>query len=513
MKVDMKRRIAWTVSAAALSTAIAAPHAVAQVDEIIVSATKREESLQEVPIAITAVSGDQLDRGGVKDLKDLPTLAPSFNINSSQTESGGTTLRLRGVGTTGNNVGLESAVGVFLDGVYLSRAGVALGDLLDVEQIEILRGPQGTLFGRNTSAGALSVKTKKADLNEFEMWANATYGNFDTWGTQVGANLPLVEDKFAVRVAGAFRNQDEGWVQGLGESESYTRNRYLLKGQFQWQINDSADLRVIADIASTREACCDGVLVRDTVLSTNGGGTGGAFLAAGLPANGGVQFFGDSALDNRRGLNEVPIENNTDQNGISAELNWLFDNDVSLTYIGAFRHYESESVQTDFSNLDFYRVPGVNGYPGYSEIDNTTHELRLQGVNGRLDWLVGAYYSNEEIEGAGVLELGADYTELISAGLLVRCHHRSDRVWRIARRLSSCSRGGTSCDRWHLRRHPRCGGSTASRSVLVVCWRRRCGRHVPRQPRQAGRLVLVLLHPQHVGDYRSIGSDRRLALG
>ena len=128
-----------SASIAVLAMSIATPPAAAQVDEIIVSATKRDESLQEVPIAITAVNAEALDRAGVKDIKDLPTLAPSFNINSSQTESGGTTLRLRGVGTTGNNVGLESAVGVFIDGIYLSRAGVALGDLLDVEQIEVLR--------------------------------------------------------------------------------------------------------------------------------------------------------------------------------------------------------------------------------------------------------------------------------------------------------------------------------------------------------------------------------------
>ena len=114
------------------------------------TATQRAESVQDVPIAVTALDPEILDRAGVADVTSLDSVAPSFNMNSSDTATGGTTLRIRGVGTTGNNIGLESSVGVFLDGVYLSRPGVALGDLLDLEQIEVLRGPQGTLFGRNT---------------------------------------------------------------------------------------------------------------------------------------------------------------------------------------------------------------------------------------------------------------------------------------------------------------------------------------------------------------------------
>lgn len=134
------------------------------VEEITVTATKREESLQDVPIAVTAITPLQIERSGMLDIRDLPMLASSFNMNSSQTESQGTTLRIRGVGTTGNNIGLESSVGVFLDGIYLSRPGIALGDQLDVDSIEVLRGPQGTLFGRNVSAGALNLRTRRPSL-------------------------------------------------------------------------------------------------------------------------------------------------------------------------------------------------------------------------------------------------------------------------------------------------------------------------------------------------------------
>ena len=134
-------------------------------EPIIVTATLRAMDVQDIPLAVTAVAPEALEREGVSDIKTLASISPSFNIQSSQTETQGTSIKIRGVGTTGNNTGLESSVGVFIDGVYQSRPGVALGDLVDLERLEILRGPQGTLFGRNTSAGALNISTKRANLS------------------------------------------------------------------------------------------------------------------------------------------------------------------------------------------------------------------------------------------------------------------------------------------------------------------------------------------------------------
>ena len=261
------------------------------IEEIIVTATKRNESLQDVPIAITAISSDALDKAGVKDLRDLSTVAASFNLNSSQTESQGTTLRIRGVGTTGNNIGLESAVGVFLDGVYLSRPGVALGDLLDVNQIEVLRGPQGTLFGRNTSAGALNIRTKKANTQENEFFANATGGNFGAVNVQAGASGPLIQDKLAYRISGAWRQQD-GFLESATGAESRNRDRVLFRGQLQWDVSDTVDVRFIGDYSSVDENCCDAVVLLESAAVG-----AGSFAAAGLPADGGVTASGFDALE------------------------------------------------------------------------------------------------------------------------------------------------------------------------------------------------------------------------
>lgn len=177
-------------------------------EPIIVTATLRAMDVQDIPIAVTAVAPEALERQGINDIKNLASISPSFNIQSSQTETQGTSIKIRGVGTTGNNTGLESSVGVFIDGVYQSRPGVALGDLVDLERLEILRGPQGTLFGRNTSAGALNVTTKRPSLSEFEGFANASYGNYNFMNVQAGVSIPVAQDVAGVRLSGTWRKRD-----------------------------------------------------------------------------------------------------------------------------------------------------------------------------------------------------------------------------------------------------------------------------------------------------------------
>ena len=378
----------------------------AAIEEIRVTATRRDESLQDVPVAVTALSAEALDRAGVKDLRDLDTLATSFNMNSSQTETGGTTLRIRGVGTTGNNIGLESAVGVFLDDVYLSRPGIALADLMDVEQIEVLRGPQGTLFGRNTSAGAISIRTRKPNLTENEFFANVTAANFDGYNIQAGASGPITEDVLGYRLSFARREQS-GFLQSTTGAESRTRDRFSLRGQLLWNISDTADLRLIADYSDADEKCCDAVVLQDSPARALG-----SFVAAGLPADGGVQAFGEAALENLAS-NAEQFENGSEQTGFSAELNWELNDDVELTWLSSRREFKSDSVQqSDFVNLDVFSVsPAVaGGFPNIGNVDTWTTELRLSGDSDRVSWMLGVYYSDEQILAHGGLGLGADFS-------------------------------------------------------------------------------------------------------
>ncbi len=382
------------------------------IEEIIVTATKRAESVQDVPLAVTAINSEALERAGVQDLRDLSTVATSFNMNSSQTESQGSTLRIRGVGTTGNNIGLESAVGVFLDGVYLSRPGVALGDLMDVDVIEVLRGPQGTLFGRNTSAGALNIRTKTPNFDESEVFANLTAGNHDSYNIQAGATGPI-NDTLAYRLSGAWREQD-GFLKSATGAESRNRDRYLLRGQIEWLPSDDVSVRVIGDYSDADESCCDAVIIQESASVALG-----SFAAAGLPANGGVVHSGKGAFDGRDS-NAEQFENPFEQWGLSVEVNWDVTDTITATYIGAYRDFEAESVQhSDFVGLDVFsvRAAAAGGFDTFDAIETMTHEFRLAGESERVSWMVGAYYSDEEIIEHQGLGLGADYTRNMDAQL------------------------------------------------------------------------------------------------
>lgn len=393
---------------------IAATPAFAQTDTaddnvIIVTATLRAANVQDIPIAVTAVSPNELERQNVQDIRTLSSITPSFNLQSSQTETQGTSIRIRGVGTTGNNTGLESSVGVFIDGVYQSRPGVALGDLLDIERLEILRGPQGTLFGRNTSAGALNVTTKRPSLTKVEGFVNASYGNYDYYGIQAGVSAPLIENTLGVRFAGAYRKRDGTLKSVNSDAESATRDRYILRGQMLWEPSADVSVRIIGDYAETDENCCSAVILRETPVAP------AAFLAYGLPADGGVGASGRDALNNMRSNDDSGFINQTKQWGISGELKWGLGENAELTYIGSYRKFKARSAQDDFVGLEVYNVGPNVTIPDlpYSGGSNRvmSHELRLQGsaFNDKLDWLVGAYYSTEKIRETQAMALGQHY--------------------------------------------------------------------------------------------------------
>lgn len=383
-------------------------------DEIIVTATLRAESVQNIPVAVTAISPAALDREGVTDIKTLSAISPSFNIQNSQTESQGTSIRIRGIGTTGNNIGLESSVGVFIDGVYQSRPGIALGDMVDLERLEVLRGPQGTLFGRNTSAGALNISTKRPDLSKIEGTASATYGNYNFVNLQGVVNLPVIQDVLGLRLAGAYRSRD-GYVHSTTGATSHDRDRWLLRGQLLFEPSSDLSVRIVGDYSKATEHCCDAVVYRETELAT----FYNAFTAYGLP-NDGVTASGPSALKDLT-TNSDAFYNGQEQWGVSGEFKWDLGA-VKLTWIPAYRNFTAPSIQDpDFTTLDIVNVgPGATApfanFPYFQDdIQTHTQELRFQGkaLGGRLDWLVGGYYSHEKIREVIPLSLGPDYQRAV----------------------------------------------------------------------------------------------------
>jgi len=401
---------------------------VAEDDEniIIVTATQRASDVQDIPVAVTAVTPVQLERQGIVDIKSIGSVAPSFSISSSNTETQGTSIRIRGIGTAGNNIGLESAVGVFIDGVYQSRPGVALGELVDVEQVEVLRGPQGTLFGRNTTAGALVVRNKKPDLFDFGGFGSATYGNFNLVNIQGAINAPIIEDKLGFRLTGAYRNRDGYTVNLEDGGDSYNRDRFLIRGQLLLEPTSDISLRLIADYQETDENCCASVtLATSPNLSP-------ALSAAAFPSGVPTAGFPRAALGGP--ASEFPFEaglvTNAQQSdsiveqwGISGELVWDFG-PAELTVIGSYRDFSSISNQGDNVALSLFDIGGNTPFranaPDFTDdIQTYSGEARLQGsaFNDVLDWLVGVYYSNEEIEEVFSLTYGSDFDTLVGSGL------------------------------------------------------------------------------------------------
>ncbi|MEM7767538.1 MAG: TonB-dependent receptor, partial [Pseudomonadota bacterium] len=282
--------------------------------------------------------------------------------------------------------------------------------------------PQGTLFGRNTSAGALNIKTKRPNLTEVEGFGNITSGNYSLFNLQAGVSVPIIEDTLAVRVSGSLRSRD-GFVTGPTGDESHNRDRTVLRGQALLDLDNAGTVRAILDYSEAEENCCFAVWFQDSAGLP-------AFGAAGLGADGGAPNVGPTALDGLR-ANDNDFFNPFEQTGFSLE--YQVDTPVGeLTYIGSYRDFEDETFRsTDYTQLEIFTVgrsPEAQALPGtaftpsgnVTKIETQTHELRIQDTafNDRLDWLVGLYYSDESIDSRGSLTLLDDFQAGVSAGLL-----------------------------------------------------------------------------------------------
>ncbi len=384
---------------------------------IIVTATRRAQDVQDIPIAVTAISPQQLDNQGVDNIQEVTAVAASFSSSQAQIASGSVVLRVRGVGTTSNNIGFESAVGIFIDGVYQSRPGVALTEFVDIERVEVLRGPQGTLFGRNTSAGALNITTNRPDLDDFSGFVNASYGNFDEISLQGAVNVPIIQDALAFRLTGAYRERD-GFitlVDGNGNAfdDSNDVDQYLVRAQLGLETDSGLRARIIADFANSQSSCCSPIELYQSPLVTNG-----VYNAVGLGATGGngqptvstnpfgQATFEDALNDRVASANFAPIAD-VDNYGLSAEIEFPISDSADLIFIGSYRKFETfENYDFDFTALDIFNVDALE-----LDLETFTAELRFQGeaFGGRLNYVFGAYFSDETIDQSSSFSLGDDY--------------------------------------------------------------------------------------------------------
>ncbi|WP_448661108.1 TonB-dependent receptor [Sphingomonas sp. CJ20] len=378
-------------------------------NDIVVTATRRNETVQDVPIAITAIGSEQLQNAGIQDIRGLEQIAPSLQTTTGQSAATGSSLFIRGIGTAGDNPGFEPAVGVFIDGVFRPRAGVALSELPELERVEILRGPQGTLFGRNTSAGALSIFTALPSFDKLGGYVEGSYGNYNAYEL-TGAITGPVSEQVAVRLDGGYRKRD-GYIKDANSDRRINDiNRYNVRGQVLIDTGD-VTFRMIGDYSHTDEVCCGAVSVARGSLAP--------VIQAVAGAQGRVGLYTGTPSDRIQAIspNRDYAEKVTDY-GVSSEINWDMG-DVTMTSITAVRNWRATRDQdVDFSGVDrAYRKDYA------TRLRDITQELRFQGsaFGGKLDWLIGGFYLNEQLSLRDTVQFGNDgnrYVDTIFAGQL-----------------------------------------------------------------------------------------------
>ena len=369
------------------------------IEEIIVTAQKRQQTLQEVPVAVTVVTANDMQQAQMLDIKDLQSIVPSLRITQLQTTAN-TNFIIRGFGNGANNAGIEPSVAVFVDGVYRSRTASSLADFPNLERIEVLRGPQSTLFGKNASAGVISVITAKPDMQKTSGSASITLGEYSQVIVKGNVTGPL-SDTVAFSLSGSVNNRD-GYYTNLLDGEEYgERDRWGVRGQLLFQPSDKLEFRLIADYEEIDEVCCG-------VANLVDGPTGAAIRLIGgdLVSN---QPFAYANFYDFNPVNEI------ENNGVSLQIDYDFDA-VTLTSITSIR---SQS-RFENSDVDFTSARLINPNSSDTELDTFTQELRLASSgDGPVDWMIGLFYFDEEVEISNVLNYGVDfraYTDVLSGG-------------------------------------------------------------------------------------------------
>jgi outer membrane receptor protein involved in Fe transport len=377
--------------------------------DIIITATKRAQALSDVPIAVSAVSAESLQNSGASDIRQLNQLSPSLLVSSTSSETSGGVARIRGIGTVGDNAGLESSVAVFIDGVYRSRTGSGLTELGEIDRIEVLRGPQGTLFGRNASAGLINVVTA-APKFDTGGYGELSYGNFDYWRLAGGVTGGLIDNVLAARIDGVYSKRDGFITDVISGDDVNDRDRWLLRGQLLFTPNDDLEIRLIGDYASREESCCASAFLPFRTVTFNA-----ANQSVNISPNNNivkiVRGLGGVISDDTyaRETSITPgrsYDGKVTDWGLSGQVDWDFGG-ASLTSITAYRDWKTVRDQdADYTNLDILEITDNS-----TRFRTFSQELRLQGTlfDDRLDWLVGAYYADEKLDFTSTTRYGADY--------------------------------------------------------------------------------------------------------
>ena len=361
------------------------------IEEIVVTARYREENSQKVPIPISALSVDELTSRGITEIKNIEHLTPNLSFIASAAARGNSRIHLRGIGQTSFNPSQDTKVGIYVDGVYLARQQAGIFDLLDIERIEVLRGPQGTLFGRNTTAGLINVITK-APHDEFEAKVSLGAGNQGQINGDAFFNVPI-SDNLAARFAFQAR-KDDGWMEDMSGREWNTTNSRSFRGALLWTPSDDLSVTIAGDYYRAREtvglANCNEAL---------GGPVGLNFFTLVWGAWGDFQRACSPDNDPYKANDNDPNDLNQDAYTLSLNVTKEFEN-FSLTSITAYRDTKDRSESISFGT-DFVGSPSTLLdvlQDRDATFDQWSQEFRLSGsaLDDRMQWTAGVYFFKEE---------------------------------------------------------------------------------------------------------------------
>ena len=378
------------------------------VEEVVVTAQKRAENVQDVPISITAFSGETLRAAGVNDVRDLRRIAPSLNITTSSQQTN-TRVIIRGIGTAGNTA-IEPSVASFIDGVYIPRVGSLLAGLNDIASVEVLRGPQGTLFGRNASMGALNLRTTEPkDSLSSEVFASA--GDYGRVRSSVMINAPITDD-VAARVSvlgyrsnGFGRNELDG--QRLGQNTGFS-----VRGAVRWNITPDVKWVLRGD---HQNLTGDGQNIV-TVVSRSVAPAAAANLRTRLDPDGAGPLVGDTPILNATYSRRVRQESVGDladfQTGVASDLTWDMASGYQLKLVSGYRDWHNDQYQVSTGSLPL----ALSSRFGLFDSQSHSQELQLLSpetlMGGRLNFVSGLYYFEEEYDIGQVVDLYPAFCEV-----------------------------------------------------------------------------------------------------
>jgi iron complex outermembrane recepter protein len=378
------RPLALATSIASLSMTALPVVAAPALEEVMVTAQKRTESLMDVPISILAVSGEKISNQGINDLSELSAYVPNFTVKEGTIN---TNIFMRGVGS-GNNRAFEQSVGMFIDGIYMGRSRQFRAPFFDLERVEVLRGPQGILFGKNTIAGAINLTTAKPHVGD-EFNGNVSFEYEPEYNTQTGIAIISgdVTDTLAMRLAYKHRSSD-GWVEDTGlNSDGPETEEDTLRLAFTWEPN--RDWQIEGKFEQS-EFESEGVTVQ-TIASNPMGGLAN-FVAAASIAN--DPLFENKANDrlSRDGNLSDDSKDTTVQNG-ALKIDYALG-EHTLTLVSGYSDYElSDNFDADFAPISFISTIDDSDFTQWSQ------EIRFTSPGGeKFDYITGMFWQKNELK-------------------------------------------------------------------------------------------------------------------